>query len=92
MTFREALNRRFQRLSTEHMPAVVAAVGDRVQRLRASWDELNCSLAARALPEDRKGRVGRLALDQKASKAGQGKASLKAAAGTTNNRARKRPD
>ena len=91
MTFREALNRRFKRLSTEQVPAVMAAMEDRIQRLRASWDELNCSLAARALPEDRKGRVGRLALDQKASKAGQGKASLKAA-GAPKNRSRKRPD
>ncbi len=91
MTFRETFNRRFQRLSTEYVPAVMAAMEERVQRLRTSWDELNRSLANRALPEDRKSRVGRLALDQKASRAGQSKPAGKVA-GASNRRSRKRED
>lgn len=51
---------------------------DQVVKLRARLDAFNQSLADRALPEDRKGRVGRLSLEQKASAAGHHRPKLKA--------------
>lgn len=90
MTFREAFSRRLRRVSAEYVPAAMTAMEERAQRLRASWDEFNCSLAARALPEDRRSRVGRLALDQKATRAGQGKPALVKGAGARKSRSRKR--
>ncbi|MEX0603753.1 MAG: hypothetical protein WD623_16275 [Marinobacter sp.] len=40
-------------------------------KLRIRLDAFNQSLAYKALPEDRKSRVGKLSLEQKASAAGQ---------------------
>lgn len=42
-----------------------------IERIRKRLDHLNCSLAERALPEDRKRRVSELALSRKARQAGQ---------------------
>lgn len=78
MSLKDSLNRQLHRLSTDYVPAVVRSVEGRLERFRTSWDELNRSLASRALPDDRKSRVGRLALDHKASKAGQGRRAQKA--------------
>ncbi|WP_152206442.1 hypothetical protein [Marinobacter changyiensis] len=50
-------------------------------RIRAKLDTFNQSLADKALPEDRKSRVGKLSLEQKASAAGQGEPKLKAVKG-----------
>ncbi|WP_166269514.1 hypothetical protein [Marinobacter caseinilyticus] len=54
------------------------ALEQQIVKLRAKFDAFNQSLADKALPDDRKGRVGRLSLEQKASKAGHGKPKLKA--------------
>lgn len=41
------------------------------QTLRKHFDNLNCALAERALPEERKARVSELSLNRKARQAGQ---------------------
>ncbi len=56
-------------------------VRPQLEWLRMRLDILNQSLADKALPEDRKSRVGRLSLEQKASAAGQGVPKLKAVKG-----------
>ncbi len=56
-------------------------VGAQLERLRMRLDIFNQSLADKALPEDRKSRVGRLSLENKASAAGQGVPKLKAVKG-----------
>lgn len=56
-------------------------VGAQLERLRMRLDIFNQSLADKALPEDRKSRVGRLSLEHKASAAGQGAPRLKAVKG-----------
>lgn len=78
MSLKDSFNRQLHRLSTDYLPAAVRSVEGRLEQLRSSWDDLNRSLASRALPDDRKSRVGRLALDRKASKAGQGRRAGKA--------------
>ncbi|MEA1081494.1 hypothetical protein [Marinobacter qingdaonensis] len=57
-------------------------------RWRETWtevqyrlDELNCSLANRTVPDERRARVSELSLRQKAEEAGQGKARLKVVKG-----------
>ncbi len=52
-----------------------------IERIRKRLDHLNCSLAERALPEDRKRRVSELALSRKAKRAGQKGVKLRAVNG-----------
>lgn len=56
-------------------------IGAQLARLRVRLDVFNQSLADKALPEDRKSRVGKLSLEQKASAAGQRAPKLKAVRG-----------
>jgi len=43
----------------------------RIAELIKRWDDFNCSLAERALPEDRRRKVSEMSLQDKALKAGQ---------------------
>lgn len=68
MSFRESLQRTFRRLSGA---GALENAGRRIGELGRRLDDLNCSLAERALPEDRKSRVSELSLNRKARLAGQ---------------------
>ncbi len=71
MSLRDSLQERLRRLSEDVLPGALDDVGDRIERFRKRLDYLNCSLAERALPEDRKPRVKELTLGRKARQAGQ---------------------
>jgi len=76
MSLRDSLQQTFRRLSGELLPEALENAGHRIAGLRKRLDHLNCSLAERALPADRKSRVSELSLDRKARKAGQKAARL----------------
>lgn len=65
-------------------PRLRVLLEGRVEQLQHHLDDLNQSLAQRAVPVDRKARVGRLSLDTKARQAGQ--PGLRVVAGTSTNR------
>ncbi|WP_097460219.1 hypothetical protein [Mangrovitalea sediminis] len=69
------------RLSETLGPSVRDAVDARIEGLRQHLDELNRSLADKAVPLDRKAKVDRMALNEKARKAGQGLRLVKGAVG-----------
>lgn len=77
MSLRDSLQLTFRRLSGELLPEALENAGHRIASLRKRLDHLNCSLAERALPADRKSRVNELSLDHKARKAGQKATRLK---------------
>lgn len=66
MSLKDSMQHTFRRLS-----------GD----LRKRLEHLNCSLAERALPEDRKLRVSEISLHRKARQAGQKSTKLKVVEG-----------
>lgn len=68
------------RLSGTLGPSFRDAVETRIEGLRRHIDDLNRALAEKAIPLDRKARVGRMALNEKARKAGQGLRLVKSAA------------
>lgn len=61
------------RLTTDIVPGLREAAEEQLARLRTRLDHFNRSLADKALPEERKMRVGRISLETKAKEAGQGK-------------------
>lgn len=67
MSLKDSLWTRLEALTDEMTPRLLERWGDVQRRL----DELNCSLANRAVPEDRRSRVSELSLRQKAEQAGQ---------------------
>ncbi|NMT64750.1 hypothetical protein [Marinobacter orientalis] len=71
MSLRDSLQQTLRRFSGEMLPDAFENAGHRIDRLRKHLDNLNCSLAEKALPEDRKARVSELSLDHKARQAGQ---------------------
>ena len=77
MSLRDSLQLTFRRLSGELLPEALENAGHRIASLRKRLDHLNCSLAERALPADRKSRVNELSLEHKARKAGQKATRLK---------------
>ncbi|TNE94870.1 MAG: hypothetical protein EP328_10725 [Gammaproteobacteria bacterium] len=72
MKLKDVIQGRFEKVSEELLPQLLDTWGDLQRRL----DELNCSLANRAVPETRRSRVSELSLQQKASRAGQGGADV----------------
>ncbi|MBE94462.1 hypothetical protein [Marinobacter sp.] len=78
MSLKDSLQQTFRRLSGELLPEALESAGHRIAGLRKRLDHLNCSLAERALPADRKSRVSELSLDHKAKQAGQKATRLKA--------------
>jgi hypothetical protein len=71
MSLRDSLQQTFRRFSGDILPGALESAGHRIEHLRKRLDHLNCSLAERALPADRKSRVSELSLNRKARKAGQ---------------------
>lgn len=71
MSLKDSMSGRFGRLTRNAGPVLRGLVGQQVVRFRSRLDAFNQSLADRALPEDRKKMVGRLALAQKARVAKQ---------------------
>ncbi|MBL3554878.1 MULTISPECIES: hypothetical protein [Marinobacter] len=71
MSLKDSLQKRFRRFSEDVLPEALNDMGRSIERVRKRLDHLNCSLAERALPEDRKRRVSELALSRKAKKAAQ---------------------
>lgn len=71
MSLRDSLQKTFRRLSGDIIPGALENAGHRVDELRKRLDNWNCSLAEKALPEDRKSRVSELSLNRKAKQAGQ---------------------
>lgn len=71
MSLKDALQARFRRFSENVLPGALDDVGEKIEDFRKRLDHLNCSLAERALPENRKPRVRELSLSRKAEQAGQ---------------------
>ncbi|MDL0430107.1 hypothetical protein QPM17_03165 [Marinobacter sp. TBZ242] len=84
MSLRDSLQQTFRRISGEVLPGVLENAGHRIEDFRKRLDHLNCSLAERALPEDRKSRVSELSLHRKARQAGQKAPELRAVKGGKN--------
>lgn len=77
MSLKDSLLHGVSRLSNELVPAAVRTAGAKVEEFRQRLDHLNRTLAERALPGDRKGRVSELSLQRKARDAGQQEPTLK---------------
>ncbi|MEP1213789.1 MAG: hypothetical protein ABJM11_06650 [Marinobacter sp.] len=71
MSLRDSLQARFRRFSEEILPEGLGSVSEKIEHLRKRLDHMNCSLAERALPENRRLRVRELSLSRKAEQAGQ---------------------
>ncbi len=71
MSLKNSLQARFRRFSEDVLPGALDGVGEKIEHLKKRLDHLNCSLAERALPENRKPRVRELSLSRKAKQAGQ---------------------
>jgi hypothetical protein len=74
MTLKDTLRLRFEKLADDVVPQLLDSWGDLQKRL----DDLNCSLANRAMPEDRRSRVSELSLQEKAQQAGQDRPVVRA--------------
>ena len=81
MALKDLLQQTFHQFSGDVLPGALENAAHRIDHLRKRLDHLNCSLAERALPEDRKLRVSELSLNRKARKAGQKAPRLKAIKG-----------
>ncbi|PXX91048.1 hypothetical protein DIT71_11160 [Marinobacter vulgaris] len=71
MSLKNSLQERIRWFSEDVLPGALSDIGTRVERFRERLDHINCSLAERALPEERKSRVSELSLNRKAREAGQ---------------------
>ena len=67
MSLKDRLQGRLEKLADDVVPLAMQGLKDVRRRL----DELNCSLASRSIPDDRRSRVSELSLRQKAEQAGQ---------------------
>ncbi|WP_339754705.1 hypothetical protein [uncultured Marinobacter sp.] len=74
MALKDSLRLRLEKLAGGVVPQLRDSWGD----LRKRLDDLNCSLANRACPEDRRSRVSELSLQEKAQQAGQNRPALRA--------------
>jgi hypothetical protein len=74
MALKDSLRLRFEKLADDVVPQLLDSWGDLQKRL----DDLNCSLANRAVPEDRRSRVSELSLQEKAQQAGQDRPVVRA--------------
>lgn len=73
MSLKDSLRLRFEKLTDDVVPQLLESWGDLQKRL----DDLNCSLAERSVPENRRARVSELSLQEKAHRAGQRKPALR---------------
>ncbi|SFM80965.1 hypothetical protein [Marinobacter pelagius] len=67
MSLKDRLQGRLEKLADDVVPLAMQGLED----VRRRIDELNCSLASRSIPDDRRSRVSELSLRQKAEQAGQ---------------------
>lgn len=74
MGLKDVINRNLDRLTTEIIPTLKKVAVEQLTQVRAKLDHFNRSLADKALPEERKKRVGHISLETKAKEAGQDKA------------------
>ncbi|AXS82452.1 MULTISPECIES: hypothetical protein [Marinobacter] len=73
MSLKDSLRHRLEKLTDDVVPQLLETWGD----LRKRLDDLNCSLANRAVPEDRRSRVSELSLQEKAKQAGQNRPEMR---------------
>ncbi|SNC67107.1 hypothetical protein SAMN04487881_1831 [Marinobacter sp. es.048] len=78
MALKDSLRLRFEKLADDVVPQLLDSWGGLQKRL----DDLNCSLANRAVPEDRRSRVSELSLQEKAQQAGQDRPVVRAVPAT----------
>lgn len=76
MSLKNSVVARFRQVSEAWVPGLKESVGERVAEVRGLFDELNRSLASKALPEGRRERVCDLVLEQKSRLAAQGRKVL----------------
>lgn len=88
MTLKDSIWLGISRISNGWLPAARENADRKLMGLRERLDEINCSLASKALPEDRRSRVSEMALHHKASLAGRRGGKLKAINGSAG---RKKP-
>ena len=74
MSLKDSLQGRLEKLAEEMVPQLLDTWRHDVQK---RLDDLNYSLAHRAVPEHRRPNVSELALKHKAEQAGQGKAEVR---------------
>lgn len=75
MALKDSLRNRLEKLTDDVVPQLLESWGDLQKRL----DDLNCSLANRAVPKDRRSRVSELSLQEKAQQAGQNRPEMRGA-------------
>ncbi|MBU2955220.1 hypothetical protein [Marinobacter sp. F3R08] len=73
MAFKDSLRLRYERLADDVVPQLLESWG----KLQKRFDDLNCSLANRAVPEERRSRVSELSLQEKAYQAGQDRQTVR---------------
>ena len=73
MDLKNSLRLKIEKLADGVVPRVL----DRWDGLQKRLDDLNCSLANRAVPEDRRSRVSELSLQDKAQRAGQDRPAMR---------------
>ncbi|SDX64858.1 hypothetical protein [Marinobacter mobilis] len=71
MSLKNSVVARLRQVSGEWVPGLKESIGGQIDAVRARFDQLNRSLASKALPEGRRERVRDLVLEQKARVAGQ---------------------
>jgi len=69
MSLKDSLQGKLGKMTDDVLPQLQATWADIQRRL----DNLNCSLANRAVPEQRRSRVQELSIQEKAEQAGQGR-------------------
>ncbi len=77
MSLKESLQGKLIKITDELLPHLQENLAD----IRKRLDNLNSSLASRAIPEHRRSRVQELAIQEKAQQAGQGAKAGKSASG-----------
>lgn len=77
MSLKETVLANVRRLSEEVIPGVKTALEERVGQIKERVDEINCSLASKALPEARRERVRTMLLEQKAAVASRKRKAMK---------------
>ncbi len=75
MGLKDVINRNLDRLTTEIIPTLRQVADEQLTQVRAKLDHFNRALADKALPKERKKRVGHISLETKAKEASQGKAA-----------------
>lgn len=81
MSLKDSVVEGIRRVSEDLVPGVKASVGGRIEELRTRFDEINCSLASKALPEGRRESVRNLILERKSALAVQKRKAVRVVSG-----------